>query len=73
MPEDKLIAETEQAEAEAHRDADVDKAAGLNVNLWTGLAMLLVGAFFLAWAFTRPLSDQLEEESEPAGGRPGGH
>ena len=54
-------------------DADVDKAAGLNVNLWTGLAMLLVGAFFLAWAFTRPLSDQLEEESEPAGGRPGGH
>ena len=54
-------------------DADVEKAAGLNVNLWTGLAMLLVGAFFLVWAFTRPLSAQLEEtESEPAGGRPGG-
>ena len=50
-------------------DADVEKAAGLNVNLWTGLAMLLVGAFFLAWAFTRPLSDELEETgSEPAGG-----
>ena len=54
-------------------DSEVEKAAGVNVNLWTGLAMLLVGAFFLAWAFTRPLSDQLEEESEPAGGRPGGH
>ena len=54
-------------------DADVDKAAGVNVNLWTGLAMLLVGAFFLAWAFTRPLGEQIEETgSEPAGGRPGG-
>ena len=55
-------------------DADVEKAAGVNVNLWTGLAMLIVGALFLAWAFTRPLSAELEEpESEPAGGRPGGH
>jgi hypothetical protein len=29
-------------------DADVDKAAGVNINLWTGLAMLIVGAIFLA-------------------------
>ncbi len=106
MPDDKHIAEAEQADIDAHRaaraanlfdvrrfigglfvlyglilfvlgigasDADVEKAAGLNVNLWTGLAMLLVGAFFLAWAFTRPLGEQLEETgSEPAGGRPGG-
>ena len=54
-------------------DAEVEKAAGVNVNLWTGLAMLIVGAIFLAWAFTRPLADQLEEaESEPAGGGPRG-
>ena len=53
-------------------DADVDKAAGVNVNLWTGLAMLVVGAIFLAWAFTRPLGKELAE-SEPAGGGPGGH
>ena len=53
-------------------DADVEKAAGVNVNLWTGLAMLIVGALFLTWAFTRPLADQLEEaESEPAGGGAG--
>ena len=51
-------------------DADVDKAAGVNVKLWTGLAMLLVGAFFLAWAFTRPLAAELEE-SETPGGRAG--
>ena len=54
-------------------DAEVEKAAGVNVNLWTGLAMLIVGAIFLAWAFTRPLAQQLgEEESDEAGGRPGG-
>jgi hypothetical protein len=41
--------------------ADVEKAAGVNVNLWTGLAMLVVGALFLVWAFTRPLSAELEE------------
>ena len=51
-------------------DADVDKAAGVNVNLWTGLAMLLVGAFFITWALTRPLSRELEE-SEAAGGGAG--
>ena len=45
-------------------DADLDKAAGVNVNLWTGLAMLAVGALFLLWAFTRPLSDELEEGDE---------
>ena len=48
-------------------DADVDKAAGVNVNLWTGLAMLLVGAFFLAWALMRPLGEELAD-SETAGG-----
>jgi len=50
-------------------DADVDKAAGVNVNLWTGLAMLLVGAFFLAWAFTRPLSKELGEDEPGEGDR----
>ena len=45
----------------------------MNVNLWTGLAMLVVGALFLFWAFTRPLAKQLgESESEPAGGGAGG-
>jgi hypothetical protein len=49
-------------------DADVDKAAGVNVNLWTGLAMLLVGAIFLAWAFTRPLGEELADSETPGGG-----
>jgi hypothetical protein len=50
-------------------DADVEKAAGVNVNLWTGVAMLLVGAFFLAWAFLRPLSQELGEDEPPEGDR----
>jgi hypothetical protein len=45
-------------------DADIDRAAGINVNLWTGLAMIAVAALFLVWAFTRPLSEELDE---PAG------
>ena len=55
-------------------DADVEKAAGVNINLWTGLAMLVVGAIFLAWAFARPLGEELADaESEPAGGGAGSH
>ena len=75
MSDDKFIAESEQAERDAHRDAraanlfdvrrfigalfviygvillvlglgasdaDVEKAAGVNVNLWTGLALSLI-------------------------------
>ena len=33
-----------------------NKAAGVNVNLWTGLAMLVVGALMIAWALTRPVA-----------------
>lgn len=32
-----------------------NKASGINVNLWTGLAMLLVGALMVAWALWRPV------------------
>jgi hypothetical protein len=50
-------------------DAEVEKAAGVNVNLWSGLAMLVVAAIFIAWALARPLGKELAEaESEPAGG-----
>ena len=36
-------------------DADIEKAAGTNVNLWTGLSMLVVAAVFIGWALIRPL------------------
>lgn len=41
-------------------DGDIHKAAGVNINLWTGLGMLLVGGLFFLWLVLRPL--QLEEE-----------
>ncbi|GGM04534.1 hypothetical protein GCM10010129_55160 [Streptomyces fumigatiscleroticus] len=35
-------------------DADLDKAEGVNINLWTGLGMLVLGLFFLVWLKLRP-------------------
>jgi hypothetical protein len=45
-------------------DAEIEKAAGVNLNLWVGLSLLGVGALFLLWAFARPLGEQLDEEEE---------
>jgi xanthine/uracil/vitamin C permease (AzgA family) len=39
-------------------DAVKNKAAGINVNLWTGLAMLVVGALMIAWALMRPTAPE---------------
>ena len=35
-------------------DADKAKAADININLWLGLFMLLIGIFFLVWARLSP-------------------
>ncbi|MFF5371239.1 hypothetical protein [Streptomyces sp. NPDC013187] len=45
-------------------DADIDKAAGVNINLWTGLGMLLLGLFFLAWLKLRPAAPAPPEDDE---------
>jgi hypothetical protein len=42
-------------------DAEVAKAADVNINLFAGLGMLVVGLLFLLWAFTRPLGEELRE------------
>ena len=31
------------------------KAGGIDIDLWLGLAMLILGVFFLLWARSRPL------------------
>ncbi|QFQ97993.1 hypothetical protein F9278_19250 [Streptomyces phaeolivaceus] len=36
-------------------DAEIDKAEGVNINLWTGLGMLGLGVFFLGWLWLRPV------------------
>ncbi|MGW0846453.1 hypothetical protein ACWD26_41270 [Streptomyces sp. NPDC002787] len=43
-------------------DADIDKAEGVNINLWTGLGMLALGVFFLAWLWLRPVAPPVEGE-----------
>ena len=45
-------------------DAEIEKAAGVNINLYAGLGMLIVGIIFLLWAFTRPLGQELAESEE---------
>ena len=32
------------------------KAAGVNVDLWTGLGMFVVGVLMIVWALTRPVA-----------------
>ena len=43
---------------------EIDKAAGVNINLWAGLGMLVFGILMLLWAITRPLGDELVEGEE---------
>jgi len=35
---------------------DLDKAGGINVNLWVGIGMLVVTALFALWVVLRPLA-----------------
>ena len=49
-------------------EADKEKAAGVNINLWVSFALLLAAALFMVWGFTRPLVDELEEEEEEVTG-----
>ncbi|MFJ3304831.1 hypothetical protein ACIPSA_17235 [Streptomyces sp. NPDC086549] len=49
-------------------DAEIAKAEGVNINLWTGIGMLLLGLFFLAWLKLRPTPPPLpaaEPEDRP--------
>ncbi|MEH0578162.1 MULTISPECIES: hypothetical protein [Streptomyces] len=57
-------------------DAEIDKAQGININLWTGLGMLALGVFFLAWLKLRPAApvtptlppEAVQGEGEPPRG-----
>ena len=43
-------------------DEASEQAAGIDINVWTGLGMLVLGLLFLAWMWRSPL-----EPPEPAG------
>ncbi len=49
--------------------AAIQKAAGTNVNLWSGAGMLILGVLFIVWALWRPLGRQLAQaQSEQSNG-----
>lgn len=35
-------------------EAELAKAAGVNINLWSGLGMLAISGFFVSWALIKP-------------------
>ncbi|WP_097869736.1 hypothetical protein [Streptomyces sp. rh34] len=47
-------------------EADLKKAEGVHINLWTGLAMLALGLFFLIWMKLRPAEAPTAPETDPA-------
>jgi hypothetical protein len=49
-------------------DTETDKTGGVNANLWAGLAMLVFGVAFLAWARLRPVvvPEDPEQGDRPA-------
>lgn len=45
------------------------KAAGINVDLWTGIGMLVFGALMVFWALSRPVRPEPEETRGEGSGR----
>ncbi|WP_286967198.1 MULTISPECIES: hypothetical protein [Arsenicicoccus] len=56
-------------------DKELDKTGGVNANLWTGLALLVVACCFMAWARLRPIvvPDYVDTDDAEDTGRPAGH
>ncbi|HZG88772.1 MAG TPA: hypothetical protein VEZ42_01015 [Pseudonocardia sp.] len=50
--------------------ADLEKAGGIHLNLWTGIVMLVVAAGFVTWVVLRPpvLTPPSEEAQRPGPG-----
>ncbi|CCH34559.1 hypothetical protein ABZ816_40895 [Actinosynnema sp. NPDC047251] len=48
-------------------DADLAKADGLNINLWSGVGMVVLAALFATWTFLRPIVVPDERESAAEG------
>jgi ABC-type uncharacterized transport system permease subunit len=46
-------------------DDEIDRAAGVNINLWAGLGMLVAAALFALWTWLRPLRVPVEEGDQP--------
>ena len=47
-------------------EATINKAAGINLGLWVGLIMLIIGLLFLAWVLLKPPVPITTAEAEAA-------
>lgn len=57
-------------------DAQVQRSDGLNLNIWAGLGMVVVGAAFVLWARLRPIvvpEDPDDVQADVHGERPATH
>ncbi|MGW5648055.1 hypothetical protein ACWEV3_42305 [Saccharopolyspora sp. NPDC003752] len=47
--------------------AEIDKSAGVNINLWAGIGMFVFAVVFVAWARLRPIvvPDEAERGASP--------
>ena len=54
-------------------DAEIDKAQGIRINIWMGLAMLALGGLFLLWLRLNPTKVPTKEEMEAPDDRPPSH
>lgn len=47
-------------------DEEIARSAGVNINLWAGIGMLIMAALFATWTWLRPLRVPVAEGDEPA-------
>src|SRR6185437_1280128 len=47
-------------------EAAINKEAGINLGLWVGLIMLIIGLLFLAWVLLKPPAPITTAEAEAA-------
>lgn len=45
--------------------AELAKASHININLWMGIGMLVIGGFFTAWRLLRPLQREEPQPDQP--------
>ena len=48
-------------------EEEIDKSAGVNINLWAGLALMVVSLLFVGWVRWRPLRVPEPHDEEEAG------
>jgi protein-S-isoprenylcysteine O-methyltransferase Ste14 len=51
-------------------DEASEQAAGIDINVWTGLGMLAVGLAFLAWMWRSPLEPEADDGGDRSEDRP---